>query len=207
VQIKQNNDIEKNTDRKTDRRTLYTRKVIMDSYIQLLKEKPRDKIKVTEICRLAEINRCTFYLHFYDLSDVEKAIEEELFRKFQNYIETQKPSTKNREMISDTFLETMLHDDTYTTLLASMNQSSFFSNFTSFMKNYYLNILKSALPKGHHLTEREQELLYIFIVGGVTAVEQNWMMNDSDIKSENPFLDKMVHYLMAITAEHTSKEH
>lgn len=182
-------------ERKTDRRTLYTRKVIMDSYIKLLKEKPRDRIKVTELCRLAEINRCTFYLHFEDIRAVEIAIEEELSVKFKKYVDTQRPGYRNRQSISDTFLDTMLHDDTFTTLM-SVNTSSHL--FLSFMEPYYQEVLKASLPHGHNLSVREQELLYTFIVGGVTAIQQNWIHNHSDVKSENRFLDLMVRHLMAI---------
>lgn len=53
-----------------DRRTKYTRKVIRDALMELLKIKPYSKISVTEICRLAEINRGTFYIHYYDVDDV-----------------------------------------------------------------------------------------------------------------------------------------
>lgn len=185
-------------EKRKDRRTIYTRKAIMDSYIQLLKEKPKEKIKVTEICRLADINRCTFYLHFDDISSVHSAIEENLFQKFQKYVNTQKPDAKNRESISDTFLDKILHDDTYITLLSATYKDNF---FPSFMEAYYLDFLKSSLSEKQKqdFSEREQELLYLFIVGGVMAVEQNWIQNNSDIKSENRFLDKMVHFLMSIS--------
>ncbi len=53
-----------------DRRTKYTRQVIRDSLMELLNRKPYSKITVTEICRLAEINRGTFYIHYYDVDDV-----------------------------------------------------------------------------------------------------------------------------------------
>lgn len=52
--------------RKTDRRTLYTRMVIQDAYLTLLHKKEFDRITVTDICKLAEINRSTFYLHYTD---------------------------------------------------------------------------------------------------------------------------------------------
>lgn len=193
--MSQKQEITDKKERKTDRRTLYTRKVIMDSYIQLLKEKPKEKIRITELCRLAEINRCTFYLHFEDISAVETAIEEELFEKFKDYVDTQNPDVRNRQSISDTFLDAMLHDDTYTTLM-SVNGSSHL--FSGFMESYYQETLSSSLPKGHHLSEREQELLYTFIVGGVTAVQRNWIKNNNNIKSENRFLDKMVQVLMTM---------
>lgn len=54
----------------SDRRTQYTRRTIREAFIELLKSKPYSKITVTELCRLADINRGTFYLHYYDVEDV-----------------------------------------------------------------------------------------------------------------------------------------
>lgn len=48
---------------KTDRRTRYTRQTIKETLLKLLEKRAYPKITVTEICRLAEINRGTFYLH------------------------------------------------------------------------------------------------------------------------------------------------
>lgn len=53
-----------------DRRTRYTRGVIRETFMDILKNKPFSKITVTELCRLAEINRSTFYIHYYDVNDV-----------------------------------------------------------------------------------------------------------------------------------------
>ena len=36
----------------------------------MLKQKSFTKITVTEVCKNAEINRGTFYLHYYDIYDV-----------------------------------------------------------------------------------------------------------------------------------------
>ena len=57
-------------ERKEDRRTKYTRQVIKDTFLKLLEKKAYPKITVTEICKLAEINRGTFDLHYYDMDDV-----------------------------------------------------------------------------------------------------------------------------------------
>lgn len=46
--------------RKTDRRTLYTIRVIKDAFIKLVKEEPYSKVTITQICREADITRSTF---------------------------------------------------------------------------------------------------------------------------------------------------
>ncbi len=62
---------------KTDRRTRYTRQTIKDIFLEELKAKPYSKITVTEICKKAEMNRGTFYLHYYDVDDVLNDILED----------------------------------------------------------------------------------------------------------------------------------
>ena len=43
---------------------------IADKMKELMKTKSLDKIRITEICRLAEIQRPTFYYHFKDKYDL-----------------------------------------------------------------------------------------------------------------------------------------
>lgn len=55
-----------------DLRILRTRKCIVDTFMELRKSKPLEKITVKEIADNAMINKATFYNHFdsvYDLSD------------------------------------------------------------------------------------------------------------------------------------------
>ncbi len=47
--------------------------------MELLNTKPFSKISVTEICRLADINRGTFYIHYYDVDDVLDDVLERSF--------------------------------------------------------------------------------------------------------------------------------
>lgn len=51
---------------KEDRRTRYTKAAIHEAFFALLHEKGFSKTTVTDICKRAEINRGTFYLHYVD---------------------------------------------------------------------------------------------------------------------------------------------
>lgn len=73
--------------RKEDRRTKYTRQTIKDTFLKLLEEKSFAKITVTEICKLAEINRGTFYLHYYDTEDVLDDIISEMLQDTSSAID------------------------------------------------------------------------------------------------------------------------
>ena len=63
----------------TDRRTKYTKSVIRQALFDLLKEKPLNKITVTDICKMADINRSTFYSYYEDVYALLTQIHNELF--------------------------------------------------------------------------------------------------------------------------------
>ncbi|MBY0149025.1 TetR/AcrR family transcriptional regulator [Neobacillus niacini] len=67
------------TEAKTDPRVLRTRRLIMDSFIELSAKKEFKDITVKDITTEAMINRATFYYHFEDIYDLlEKALSEVL---------------------------------------------------------------------------------------------------------------------------------
>ena len=64
-----------------NRRTLYTKKVIKESLIELLKTREIHQVTVTDICKKADINRGTFYTHYKDAFDLFQSMEDELFHQ------------------------------------------------------------------------------------------------------------------------------
>ena len=67
-----------------DARVRYTKMVIEQSFLSLLRSKPLSRITVTELCQKAEINRATFYKHYLDIPDLMDRMKEELFEKFRS---------------------------------------------------------------------------------------------------------------------------
>lgn len=61
-----------------DLRVKRTRKRIADAFIRLRAKQPLDKITVTELAKLAEINKATFYLHYKDIYDLADHLENEI---------------------------------------------------------------------------------------------------------------------------------
>lgn len=69
--------------RRTDARARYTTRVLKESLLKLLADKPVNKITVVEVCQEAGINRTTFYSHFSDCFDLLSSIEDDLLREFE----------------------------------------------------------------------------------------------------------------------------
>lgn len=58
-----------------DRRVRKTKKAIQDVFCEMTKEKRLNEITVKELCAKADINKSTFYLHYRDIYDLAKSIQ------------------------------------------------------------------------------------------------------------------------------------
>ena len=71
---------------KNSQRTKLTKRKIGNAYLELRRRFPIERIRITELCRLANSNRTTFYHYFEDVYDLNEAVEnrilEECFEGF-----------------------------------------------------------------------------------------------------------------------------
>ena len=65
-------------EKKTDRRTLKTKKAICNAMMDLLTQKELHKVTVQEITDIADINRATFYKHYLDVYDLYDQLERDI---------------------------------------------------------------------------------------------------------------------------------
>lgn len=73
-------------DKRVDRRIKYTKMVVEESLLRLLKEKNISKVTVKEICELADVNRATFYAHYKDQYDLLEQMESSIIGKIREYV-------------------------------------------------------------------------------------------------------------------------
>lgn len=76
---------------KSDRRIRYTKFVLRQALLQLMKNSSIDKITVTDICRQADINRGTFYAHYSDPMDLLHQIEDEFYNQILDALQRNHP--------------------------------------------------------------------------------------------------------------------
>ncbi len=73
-------------ERKTDRRTLYTCMVIKEALLRLLSEKDYAEITVADLCREAELNRGTFYLHYNNIPQVVETLFDDALKNMHSVL-------------------------------------------------------------------------------------------------------------------------
>jgi len=69
---------------KNNRRTKYTMELIKEVFLELLESKKLPQITVTEICKQADINRGTFYLHYKDPYELFEALQKEFTQEIMD---------------------------------------------------------------------------------------------------------------------------
>ncbi len=62
---------------KNNRRTIMTKKLLKTALIELMQDKPINKITIKDICEQADLSRSTFYLHYTDQYDLLNDLESE----------------------------------------------------------------------------------------------------------------------------------
>jgi len=65
-------------EKKTDRRSLKTQRLLKEALAELLTEKELRKITVQEVSDKADVHRVTFYKHYYDIYDLYEHLEKEV---------------------------------------------------------------------------------------------------------------------------------
>jgi len=160
--------------RENDRRTRYTKKTIKDSFLQLLAKKPFGSITVTEVCRLSEINRGTFYLHYYDLDDVlDDVLTDALCGTCGILDHVLCPTGAG---CSYPFCEKMRENEAYRPLfLDELAASRMLEKLTA---SYQEDYVKKLMEKSA-LTREQAEALFCFQINGCLAVNRRLLRDRS----------------------------
>lgn len=163
-----------------DARVRYTRMVIEQSFLALLKEKPAAKVTVTELCEKAQINRATFYKHYLDVQDLLEKIEENLFNQIRESFGSEK--VKLKEFLVRMMDYTKAHQERYMALGGENGDPNL-------MAKTFLVCYESAYPLVEQnmpgMKESERQMLYHFLSQGSGGILTWWIKTGMQEKPED----------------------
>ncbi len=157
-----------------DRRTQYTKSVIRQALFDLMEDKPINKITVTDICKMADINRSTFYSYYEDVYALLSTIQNDLF---ENVMLT---------LNSDNWYEDLLklvdeNRDLCRVLIGPNGDASFMRQLLYLGYENSINAWKKIYP------DASPELLdyfYAYMASGVIGMLENWVFSDYALSIE-----------------------
>ncbi|MBT2679701.1 TetR/AcrR family transcriptional regulator [Bacillus sp. ISL-35] len=161
-----------------DRRKKYTRMVLKESLMALLKEKPISSLTIKEICELADLNRSTFYAHFSSQYDLLNSIEEEFIEDMVSTLNQYNFSKEEEALkMTEKILEYIARNSDVCQMLLSENSDIHFQK--KGMKITQEFIFKNWITDRQF--DRETfEYINIFVVSGSIYVIKNWVENGMD---------------------------
>lgn len=134
---------------KTDLRVSITKRMIKESLLQLLEQKPMDKIRVNELCLQSGINRATFYRHYETLQDVLQEIEKDITCAMPQPSRQLYTVEEVREYLEQVFSYIYGQNDVMKILILNRTDEEMLQGITEFYWNYldaYLNTLPIDRP-------------------------------------------------------------
>lgn len=166
-----------------DRRVQYTKKVISETFLNLLEEKDISSITVTELCNLADINRATFYRYYLDVYDLLKQIENDFILEIKNSSTMEslpKNSVYNFTMgILDIFIS---HKKLVKILFNTNNNVYFLNEVLEVAYQKCLSIWEARMP-GSKQSDVEYALVFVF--NGALGIINYWIKNDFEDSTQD----------------------
>lgn len=174
--------------RKLDRRTRYTRQTIRDTLLELMQEKGFNRATVTEVCRRAEINRGTFYLHYLDLNDVLDDILTQLMSETTCALDH--VLCPNRQCATYPFCDKIRSSDRYRVLFLDDSVTEILlRKLSDSCKETYISYLMSHSL----LTFQEAEAIFTFQMNGCLAINRLMLRNHcADWKTVQRTIDEFI---------------
>lgn len=158
-----------------DRRIKYTKKVIKETLIALLNEKEINKITVSEICKIADINRATFYRYYLDVYDLLDKIKEEFVNELL-VVSNNNESNYTISSFSKDLLSVFLDNKDLVKVLFNKKSDIYFLN--DILEVAFEKCKNKWETKNSSLSNDSIEYASIFIFNGALGVINFWVQND-----------------------------
>lgn len=186
-----------------DRRSRRTRTMLHNALLQLLEIKPLNKITITELTALADVNRATFYAHYMDIYEMFDELKLELIESIKEIIARHGdeiaandfgPLTREIFQFSDS------HEHMFSLIVGSQGDATYADIIKSIDEYCTRTIdpvsIASPVPNADRETvELVRSYQFSYIAGGIVSVLREWFANGRK---------EPVELMAAITANTTS---
>lgn len=171
------------TGKKNNCRSVYTQQLIRQTFLELLKDEEKvELIKVTDICRIAQITRGTFYRYYQSVPDLLDKLRIELFQQTMKLVKER--FEKGERNLLPAIFEVMKRNDT-SLVQATMNHEYGQSLLEDVFKSYREAIRPTLKEKTPNLTDNQFDYYYSYVSNGVIGVILTWiskgMYQDTDV--------------------------
>ena len=182
-------------DKKIDLRIIKTKKVLFASLLSLMKQKDFDKIKVSDICEEALINRSTFYAHYEDKYDLLIDLVEDLKNSILKELKVNPHDNISKEYFMNLLSILINHIDENRDIYSAIiihNKNSFLIDFLSDVIN---RDISQRLENNYHVDSNIPiSTIVKFYLGGIVNIGVDWIINPNKYTKDEilSYLNKLI---------------
>lgn len=157
-----------------DRRIRKSKAALRKALIELLDERPIQKITINELCELADVNRTTFYYHYEDIYDLYKDIEDLALEELSSMIQFEE-SDDYHEVYLNIIRHISRNRKKYRVLLSN-GGPDYRNRSAEIMEAKYVELWSRAL--GRDQFPDEFYFLVGYDIGSATIMIERWLADD-----------------------------
>lgn len=168
-------------EKKVDRRVIKTRRQLKKGLAALMKEKSVNQITVKELVEEVDINRSSFYLHFKDIQDLLREIEENMEAQIKRAIEEHPIVSGNENafyFIEDMFRVLDEEREISKALIGPNGDMGFIHRIERIIKENSRGTLEKMFPG----KKEDLKYFYAFCLSGCLGLVKVWL-NEGEEKS------------------------
>jgi len=151
----------------TDRRIKYTKMVLRQALLEILQERPIERVTVKEICDRADVNRSTFYVHYGSPQELLDGIQREMYEEIK---EKKKDFTNIKAYMAD-MCDIIYDNRELMQVMLKAGKAETMFDIASIWKE---DFLKGTDSSG--LSRAEAEATFLYITCGAMAVITTWLL-------------------------------
>lgn len=160
------------------RRVKLTKKLMKDALLELMEEKPLEKISVTDVCRVADVNRSSFYAYYQDIMQLaEEIVQDVLLLLPTETKDLYDYSTGYTQRVLADFFDYIRENEWMFRILIIRYDNQSFNDrlIATVMDKYGVPLMGD--------TELERRYSYTYVTNGVMGMLRAWIVDNFPISS------------------------
>ena len=158
--------------KKEDGRVRYTKMRIRSAFYELLQKTEYEKITVTSICDLAEINRATFYKHYLDVPDLVDKLQDDAVNELGSRLSQAKGDSLECSVAEALkYIRGNITESSPIRELIFPRSTGFISKITGLVYELFSDFV---LPHEKEMTGITKDILFSYISAGSAGIIEYW---------------------------------
>ena len=167
----------------TDKRVVKTRKLIIETFKEMIIEMDYNEITIKELADRANINRKTFYAHFECIEDILAELIEQIAEKLLEHLEKAGVFSSPSVEVFVKAMELTLNEnlELYKKLIVANSYRFFLRNVKDIIKK---SINNAGLTNAVDCNPVELDFICEFIASGLAKIYKMWLEDPKGVMQE-----------------------